>query len=68
MLDQLELRYFSPSELLRIFCFKPVGSQDVRFHWPSDISTKTQYRLIGNSVNVRVVTELINYLFSKVDE
>ncbi|OCH88975.1 S-adenosyl-L-methionine-dependent methyltransferase [Obba rivulosa] len=64
MLDQLELRYFSPSELLRIFGFEPTGRRSITFHWPDDISVKTQYRLIGNSVNVRVVTELINYLLT----
>ena len=35
------------------------------FLWPGDLSMKTQYRLIGYSVNVRVavVSALITYLF-----
>lgn len=68
MLDALRLRYFTPTELLRIFCFLPTNTDTERerqaeFHWPEDLSTKAKYRLIGNSVNVRVVKNLINYLF-----
>ncbi|KAI0770976.1 S-adenosyl-L-methionine-dependent methyltransferase [Trametes elegans] len=66
MLRPLRLRYFSPRELLRFFAFLPPSLHDdgaQTFVWPEDISTKTKYKLIGNSVNVRVVTELINYLF-----
>ncbi|KAI8983204.1 S-adenosyl-L-methionine-dependent methyltransferase [Trametes punicea] len=66
LLHPLRLRYFSPTELLRLFAFLPPASddrQECTFIWPEDISTKTKYKLIGNSVNVRVVTELINYLF-----
>ncbi|TBU37670.1 S-adenosyl-L-methionine-dependent methyltransferase, partial [Dichomitus squalens] len=60
LLEPLKLRYFSPTELLRLFAFLPPNSDGQgrrRFVWPEDISTKTKYRLIGNSVNVRVVTE-----------
>ncbi|KAJ6498037.1 S-adenosyl-L-methionine-dependent methyltransferase [Mycena vitilis] len=67
-LDVLRLRYFSPQELLRLFAFNPVrdsfGSKDP-FIWPEGISRKTKYRLIGNSVNVKVVQELIRYLFEE---
>ncbi|KAM5542214.1 hypothetical protein V8D89_004087 [Ganoderma adspersum] len=66
LLDPLRLRYFSPTELLRLFGFLPLSSDGWRGHgfvWPEDVSTKTKYKLIGNSVNVGVVTELINYLF-----
>lgn len=67
ILHPLKLRYFSPSELMRIFCFQPAireaADEAQNFRWPVDVSTKTRYRLIGNSVNVRVVTELVNYLF-----
>lgn len=68
MLDPLRLRYFTPTELLRIFCFLPTNTdaergRQTQFYWPVDLSTKAKYRLIGNSVNVRVVTDLINYLF-----
>lgn len=62
ILRPLGLRYFSPSELLRLFDFTPLQT-DISFHWPEGTSLKTKYRLIGNSVNVKVVQELINYLF-----
>ncbi|KAI1784689.1 S-adenosyl-L-methionine-dependent methyltransferase [Ganoderma leucocontextum] len=66
LLEPLRLRYFSPTELLRLFGFLPPSGgvqAGHRFVWPEDVSTKTKYKLIGNSVNVRVVTELMNYLF-----
>ena len=62
LLEPLRLRYFSPTELLRLFAFLP-PKHNVDFVWPEEISTKTKYKLIGNSVNVRVVRELIDYLF-----
>ncbi|KAK0444948.1 S-adenosyl-L-methionine-dependent methyltransferase [Desarmillaria tabescens] len=58
ILRPLRLRYFTPDELLRIFDFDPL-----LFQWPDDVSRKTKYRLIGNSVNVRVVAALIDHLF-----
>jgi tRNA (cytosine38-C5)-methyltransferase len=61
ILHPLRLRYFSPGELLRLFCLEDVGSGS-NFRWPDGISTKTKYRLIGNSVNVLVVTALIEHL------
>ncbi|KAJ7671964.1 S-adenosyl-L-methionine-dependent methyltransferase [Mycena rosella] len=68
-LDTLRLRYFSPEELLRLFSFTlPRSSSDPpeqTFIWPEGISRKTKYRLIGNSVNVRVVQNLICYLFEE---
>ncbi|KAI0327239.1 S-adenosyl-L-methionine-dependent methyltransferase [Cubamyces sp. BRFM 1775] len=66
LLRPLRLRYFSPTELLCIFAFLPpatCGVPERAFVWPEDVSTKTKYKLIGNSVNVRVVTELVNYLY-----
>ncbi|KAJ7051217.1 S-adenosyl-L-methionine-dependent methyltransferase [Mycena amicta] len=64
ILDALQLRYFSPDELLRLFAFSPPHTAP-EFVWPSSISRKTKYRLIGNSINVRVVQELISYLFEE---
>ncbi|KAI0297504.1 S-adenosyl-L-methionine-dependent methyltransferase [Multifurca ochricompacta] len=66
ILRPLRLRYFSPGELLRLFCFEDVGSVGT-FRWPVGISTKTKYRLIGNSVNVLVVTTLIEHLCRRPD-
>lgn len=71
VLNPLQLRYFSPSELLRLFCFERVADDteektegEKGFVWPEGISTKSKYRLIGNSVNVLVVSRLINFLFA----
>ncbi|EIN13227.1 S-adenosyl-L-methionine-dependent methyltransferase [Punctularia strigosozonata HHB-11173 SS5] len=78
ILNSLRLRYFHPDELLRLFGFRrPVpmmegeknngsaGVEDAEdFRWPVDLSMKTKYRLIGNSINIVVVSELIRYLFS----
>ena len=61
ILHPLRLRYFSPGELLRLFGFDNVGSGS-EFRWPDGVSTKTKYRLIGNSVNVLVVTALMEHL------
>ena len=63
LLDALRLRYFTPSELLRLFAFANPESEEEQFVWPESVSTKVKYRLIGNSVNVKVVSELISYLF-----
>ena len=62
ILRPLRLRYFSPEELLRLLCFDDSGSNNT-FGWPEGVSTKTKYRLIGNSVNVLVVSKLIDYLY-----
>jgi hypothetical protein len=61
ILRPLRLRYFSPEELLRLFCFEDAGTEST-FRWPEGVSTKTKYRLIGNSVNVLVVSALIECL------
>ena len=61
ILHPLGLRYFSPTEMLRLFGFIAPLS-DSALIWPEDITTKTKYRLIGNSVNVTVVKELLQYL------
>ena len=64
ILRPLRLRYFSPEELLRLFCFEDASS-DSTFRWPEGVSAKTKYRLIGNSVNVLVVSALIERLFQR---
>jgi tRNA (cytosine38-C5)-methyltransferase len=51
-----KLRRFSPRELLRIFCFP----DDLKF--PDDISLEHQYKLIGNSVNVCVISHVASFL------
>lgn len=58
LLQSLQLRYFTPSEVARVMCFPEKG-----FSFPEKISHKSRYRLLGNSVNVLVVSELIKLLF-----
>ncbi|KIJ59807.1 hypothetical protein HYDPIDRAFT_140114 [Hydnomerulius pinastri MD-312] len=69
ILDPLGLRYFTPTELLRLFHFmEPFEpTPDFDFVWPPGVSLKSKYRLIGNSVNVEVVRRLIGYLFAEGD-
>jgi tRNA (cytosine38-C5)-methyltransferase len=67
VLRELRLRYFTPTELTRIFYLRPCGpgGKDVSntdFLWPPTLSDKAKYRLIGNSVNVAVVAALIRHL------
>lgn len=57
LLKTLQLRYFTPNEVARLMCF-PVNE----FSFPEKISYKSRYRLLGNSVNVLVVSELIKLL------
>jgi tRNA (cytosine38-C5)-methyltransferase len=52
------LRRFSPRELLNLFGFP------ADFDFTSDISLENRYKLIGNSINVTLVTELIKELLS----
>lgn len=58
LLKRLQLRYFTPSEVTRLMCFN-----ESKFSFPDKISYKSRYRLLGNSVNVLVVSELIKLLF-----
>ncbi|PSN39589.1 hypothetical protein C0J52_06901 [Blattella germanica] len=52
LLRSLELRYFTPQEVARLMCFPD------DFSFPPDITIKQMYRLLGNSINVFVVTLL----------
>jgi hypothetical protein len=52
------LRYFSPTELLRLF-----GFNTNRFSFPVTLSHRKAFELIGNSINVTVVKHLLLFLF-----
>ena len=52
------IRYFTPNEILKFLCF------DDNFIFPNNLSEKSKYKLLGNSVNVKVVNILMNYLFN----
>jgi tRNA (cytosine38-C5)-methyltransferase len=56
------LRRFAPRELLRLFGFPK------EYEFPSDIPLEHQYKLIGNSISVFVVTELIMELLDNSSE
>lgn len=52
-LSKLNLRYFSPTEISKLMNFP--GS----FKFPSECSDRSRYKLLGNSINVRVVAYCI---------
>lgn len=56
LLSDLKLRFFSPKEVCRLMCFP----ED--FQFPKHIMDKQKYRLLGNSINVHVVSRLIRLL------
>ncbi|XP_072234998.1 tRNA (cytosine(38)-C(5))-methyltransferase [Leuresthes tenuis] len=55
---KLKLRYFSPREVANLMGFPQ------HFSFPENISTIQQYRVLGNSLNVLVVTKLLQLLLS----
>uniref|UniRef100_A0A336LUK9 tRNA (cytosine(38)-C(5))-methyltransferase n=1 Tax=Culicoides sonorensis TaxID=179676 RepID=A0A336LUK9_CULSO len=58
LLKPLKLRYFTPKEVSRLMKFPE------SFSFPEGVTRKQKYRLLGNSINVAVVSELIKLLFS----
>ncbi|XP_046823658.1 tRNA (cytosine(38)-C(5))-methyltransferase [Vespa crabro] len=58
----LKLRYFTPKEVSRLMCFP----ED--FTFPNSTTIKQKYRLLGNSINVDVVSKLIFLLCTKENE
>lgn len=60
MKKKLKLRFFSPDEVARLMSF-PLQS----FKFPDTISAKQRYKLLGNSINVSVVGELIKLIFER---
>ena len=54
-----KLRYFSPREMLNLHGFPS------SYQFPSSITTLQAYKLIGNSLNVVVVRELLRYLMGE---
>ena len=51
-------RFFTPKEILKFLCFND------NFEFPENLSNKSQYKLLGNSLNVKVVFELMKLLFN----
>ena len=54
---KLRLRYFSPTEIAGLLWFP------AQFHFPADVTMKQQYQLLGNSLNVYVVSALLKLMF-----
>ncbi|XP_072947463.1 tRNA (cytosine(38)-C(5))-methyltransferase [Epargyreus clarus] len=54
---ELKLRFFTPTEVLALMAFPKY------YNFPENITTKQCYRLLGNSVNVKVISELLRILF-----
>ena len=52
------IRFFTPKEILKFLCF------DENFSFPNNYTEKTKYKLLGNSINVKVVKILMEYLFN----
>ena len=51
------VRCFSPRELLLLFGFPK------KFSFPSGLARKHRFKLIGNSVNVHVITAMLEVVF-----
>ncbi|XP_017105636.2 tRNA (cytosine(38)-C(5))-methyltransferase isoform X1 [Drosophila bipectinata] len=56
LLHQIKLRYFTPREVARLMSFPE------EFTFPDETTNRQKYRLLGNSINVKVVGELIKLL------
>jgi len=56
---KLHLRYFSPMEIARLMCFPN------SFSFPASMTRKQRYRALGNSVNVKVISTLMQILFNE---
>ncbi|XP_013172626.1 PREDICTED: tRNA (cytosine(38)-C(5))-methyltransferase [Papilio xuthus] len=56
-LKELNLRFFTPKEVLLLMSFPS------SYKFPETITIKQCYRLLGNSINVKVVSELLKLLF-----
>ena len=61
-LAQLRLRYFNPMEVARLHCYP------LHFQFPDDMTLKQRYKLLGNSLNVRVVMELLKFMFANEND
>ena len=61
-LKLLKLRYFTPKEVSNLMGFPP------SFRFPDSTSLKTRYRLLGNSLNVIVVSNLLRLLLTMIDD
>ncbi|XP_071445049.1 tRNA (cytosine(38)-C(5))-methyltransferase [Hetaerina americana] len=59
ILKRTGVRYFTPREIARLLCFPE------EFTWPEHYNSKQLYKLLGNSINVLMVTLLATLLFDE---
>ncbi|KAF1803191.1 S-adenosyl-L-methionine-dependent methyltransferase [Mucor lusitanicus] len=59
LLRTLKLRYFSPREVSNLMGFPQ------EFTFPDASTIKQKYRTLGNSINVKLVSELMRYLMKE---
>jgi len=57
----LGLRYFTPREIANLHSFPP------EFSFPDSTTLRQRYALLGNSLSVAVVADLVQWLFSGID-
>lgn len=55
-LSSLKLRYFTPREIANLHGFPQ------KFDFPDKVTVRQRYRLLGNSLNVHIVAQLISLL------
>ncbi|KAK9885389.1 hypothetical protein WA026_010886 [Henosepilachna vigintioctopunctata] len=56
LLKSLNVRYFTPLEVSRLLCFPDT------LKFPEGLSDRQKYMVLGNSINVKIVSKLINLL------
>ena len=59
MLRGMRLRYFTPSEIAKIHCLSS------NFQFPSSISRKQCWKVLGNGLNAHVVAVLMRLLLTE---
>ena len=55
----LGVRYFTETEIARLHCYP------ASFSFPPTTTVKSAYRLLGNSLNVKVVAHLLDYVLTE---
>lgn len=56
-LDNEQIRLFTPKEVCNLMCFPP------KFKFPDEVTNRQRYKLLGNSVNVEVVSFVLKCMF-----
>ncbi|KAJ3127012.1 C-5 cytosine-specific DNA methylase [Nowakowskiella sp. JEL0407] len=59
--ERLCVRFFTPIEIARLQAFPTELTSTPNFSFPDSLTVKQQWRLLGNSVNVKVCWELMKH-------